>query len=366
MKPNQPDYILLFSIFALILFGLVILSSASVVVSQDVSSQNYYFLKHQLIYALPIGLLCFFICQRIDYRKWQKISFPFLIFSIILLVLIFIPGVGRSHGGAKRWITFGIDSFSIQPFEIVKLAFILYLSALLSKKGDINKIVKQSLIPVSIIIGIISLLLFCQPNTSALVMIFSITILMYFLAGLNLSYIFSVMGLCSVGLLVLIKTNAYRMDRLTVFLHPETDPQGIGYQINQALLAIGSGGLFGLGLGHSIQKWKYLPEVIGDSIFAIVAEELGFIGAGALVALFVILAWRGFMVAKNSSNKFGYLLAGGITGWLFFQVVINIAAISGLMPLTGMPLPFVSYGGSALIISLIGAGILVNISKYNK
>ncbi len=196
-------------------------------------------------------------------------------------------------------------------------------------------------------------------------MIFLIAILIYFLAGLNLFYIFSLISLSFVGLLVLIKTASYRSNRLTVFLHPETDPQGIGYQINQALLAIGSGGLFGLGF-HSIQKWKYLPEVIGDSIFAIVAEELGFIGAGALVILFIILAWRGFLIAKNSSDKFGYLVAGGITGWLFFQAFINIAAISRLIPLTGITLPFISYGGSSLIICLAAVGILVNISKYNK
>ncbi len=156
------------------------------------------------------------------------------------------------------------------------------------------------------------------------------------------------------------------MERLTVFLHPEMDPQGIGYQINQALLAIGSGGLFGLGWGHSIQKWKYLPEPIGESIFAIAAEELGFIGAGVLVIAFVMLAWRGFKIAKDAPNRFGYLLAGGITGWIFFQAFINMAAISRLIPLTGIPLPFVSYGGSAMIASLAGVGILINISKYTK
>jgi len=156
------------------------------------------------------------------------------------------------------------------------------------------------------------------------------------------------------------------MNRLNVFLHPELDPQGIGYQINQALLAIGSGGLFGLGLGHSIQKWRYLPEPIGDSIFAIIAEELGLIGAGILVILFILLAWRGIQIAKNAPDKFGFLLAAGITSWFFFQSFINMAAISGLIPLTGMPLPFISYGGSAMVASLIGAGVLINISKYTK
>ena len=156
------------------------------------------------------------------------------------------------------------------------------------------------------------------------------------------------------------------MGRLMVYLHPAMNPQGIGYQINQALLAIGSGGLFGLGLGHSIQKWKYLPEIIGDSIFAIIAEEFGFIGAGFLVFLFVFLAWRGLRIAKNAPDKFGYLLAGGIIGWLFFQAFINMAAICGLVPLTGLPLPFVSYGGTALVVAMAAAGIIVNISKQTK
>ena len=364
MKSNKPDYVLIFTTFALVIFGLVILSSASVVISQDAFGENYHFLKHQLLYGLPIGLLGFFICQRINYKIWKKFSFILLIFSIILLALVFIPKIGYSHGGAKRWIAFG--SFSIQPFEFIKLTFIIYLAALLSKKGETNKIIKQSLIPVLSVFVIIISLLYFQPNISALVMIFLIVILIYFLAGLNIFYIFSVISLSFIGLFILIKATSYRLNRLTVFLHPETDPQGIGYQINQALLAIGSGGLFGLGLGHSIQKWKYLPEVIGDSIFAIVAEELGLIGAGVLVILFIILAWRGFIIAKNSSDRFGYLMAGGITGWLFFQVFINIAAISRLIPLTGITLPFVSYGGSSLIVCLIAIGILVNISKYNK
>ena len=364
MKPNKPDYILIFATFALVAFGLVILSSASVVISQDTFGENYHFLKHQLLYGLSIGLLGFFICQKINYKIWKKFSFILLIFSIILLILVFIPKIGYSHGGARRWIALG--SFSVQPFEFIKLTFIIYLAALLSRKGKTTEIIKQSLIPVLSVFTIIVTLLYFQPNISALTIIFLIAILIYFLAGLNLFYIFSAISLSLVGLFVLIKTAPYRFNRLNVFLHPETDPQGIGYQINQALLAIGSGGLFGLGLGHSIQKWKYLPEVIGDSIFAIVAEELGLVGAGALVILFIILAWRGFLIAKNSSDRFGYLVAGGITGWLFFQTFINIAAISRLVPLTGITLPFISYGGSSLIICLIAVGILVNISKYNK
>ncbi len=364
MKAHQSDYPLISIVFSLVIFGLIILSSASVVLSQNASNQSYLFLKHQLIYGFGLGLIGFLISQRIFYSHWQKLAFPLIILSLVLLVLVFIPQLGYEHGGANRWIEF--KGFSLQPFEFVKLFFIIYLAALLSKKGEINQVIKESLIPVSVILGSIILLLYLQPNMSAIGIIVIISGLIYFLAGMNISYIIAAASISLIGLFALIKTAPYRMSRLTVFLHPEFDPQGKGYQINQALLAIGSGGLFGLGLGHSIQKWKYLPEPIGDSIFAIVAEELGLAGAGALVILFALLAWRGIKITKNAPDKFSFLLAGGITSWFFFQSFINMAAISGLMPLTGMTLPFVSYGGSSMVASLIGVGVLINISKYTK
>lgn len=361
---HQPDYILISVIFALVIFGLVILSSASVVVSQNNYDNGYYFLKHQLLYGVLIGLIGFFICQRVDYKRWQKISFFLLILSLFLLVLVFVPKIGYGHGGARRWVDFYI--FSLQPFEFIKITFILYLSALLSRKGDDHQAIKRSIVPFLVVTGLISLLVILQPNMSALIVIVLIAGIIYFLAEARITHLLLLAVLAIGGIFALIQTAPYRVNRLNVFLHPEIDPQGIGYQINQAVLAIGSGGLFGLGLGHSIQKWNYLPEVIGDSIFAIVAEELGLIGAGILVALFVVLAWRGFKIARNAQDKFGYLLAGGITGWLFFQAIFNMASISRLIPLTGLPLPFVSYGGSAMVVSLIGVGILVNISKHTK
>ncbi len=362
MKVHQPDYFFISAVFVLVVFGLVVLSSASVVISQETFGENYYFLKHQLIYGLLIGLVAFFVVQRINYRFWQKLAFPLMILGLILLALVFLPGIGYGHGEAKRWISLG--PFSLQPFEFIKLSFVLYLAALLSRRGESKEVIKESLIPFLVSFVVISILVLFQPNMSAFILISLIAGLVYFLAGVKFSYLISLGVLALSSFFVLIKVTPYRMRRLTVFLHPEIDPQGIGYQINQALLAIGSGGLFGLGLGHSIQKWKYLPEVIGDSIFAIIAEELGLIGAGLLVGLFIFLFWRGLKIAKNAPDKFGYLLAGSITGWLFFQVFINIMAICGMIPLTGMPLPFISYGGSALAISLAAVGIVTNISKY--
>ena len=364
MRPHQPDYFLISIIFFLVIFGLIILSSASVVLSQNESNQSYLFLKHQLIYGFGLGLIGFLIFQRINYKYWKKFAFPLIILSLILLSLVFIPQFGYEDGGANRWIKIG--NFSLQPFEFVKLFFIVYLSALLSKKEKTDQVIKKSFIPISIILGSIIILLYLQPNISAIGIIILLCGLIYFLADMKISYILAATGVALIGFFALINTAAYRMNRLTIFLHPELDPQGLGYQMNQALLAIGSGGLFGLGLGHSIQKWKYLPEPIGDSIFAIIAEELGLIGAGILVILFALLAWRGIKIAKDAPDKFGFLLASGITSWFFFQAFINMAVISRLMPLTGMPLPFISYGGSSMVASLIGVGVLINISKYSK
>lgn len=359
MKAHQLDYPLIIIVFILIILGLIVLSSASVVVSQDFFNENYYFLKHQLIYSLPLGLLAFFVLQKTHYKYLKKISFIFLIISIIFLTLVFVPGLSYSNEGVRRWVSIGL--FSFQPFEIVKLSFIIYIAALLSKK---NNNIKKSAIPALISFSIIAILVLFQPNMSALIILTIIIFSIYFLAETKISYLLIAgVAIILIGIIVA-QIAPYRIARLTVFLHPELDPQGIGYQINQSLLAIGSGGMFGLGLGHSVQKWKYLPEVIGDSIFAIISEELGLFGAGLIVILFMLLAWRGIMIAKNAPDNFSYLLAGTITVWLFFQAFINMGSISGIIPMTGIPLPFISYGGSSLIISLAGIGILTNISKY--
>ncbi|MBU4082594.1 putative lipid II flippase FtsW [Patescibacteria group bacterium] len=364
MKNRQPDYILILIIFVIVFFGLVVLFNASMVLSRDVSGQGYHFLNHQLLYGVIPGLIFFLIFQWLDYKRWQKAAFPLMIFGLILLCLVLIPGLGYSHGGAKRWVGFG--GFSFQPFEFVKLFFIIYLSTLLSKKGKSKQVIRESFIPFLVVGAAIVTLVLFQPNMSALVIFFLIAGIIYFLAEVKISYLVALAGLGLATLAAFIKLTGYNANRLIVYLHPEIDPQGIGYQIDQALLAIGSGGLFGLGLGQSIQKWKYLPEVVGDSVFAIAAEELGLIGAGVLVLLFICLAWRGLKAAKKSPDKFGYLLAGGIVGWISLQAFINMASISGLIPLMGVPLPFVSYGGSAMIVSLASMGILVNISKYKK
>lgn len=304
--------------------------------------------------------------SRIDYRKLKKLALPFLAVSVILLLLVFIPGLGAGYGSAKSWIN--ILGMSLQPSEIVKLTFLIYLAAWLGPKrgGREMQDTGTSFIPFIIVFGVIVLLMVLQPDIGTLSVIAIISLIVYFAAGAPLSHLGWITGGGIALFLLLIKIAPYRTARLVTFLHPELDPQGIGYQINQALLAIGSGGIFGLGLGLSRQKFQYLPEVAGDSIFAIIAEELGFIFIILFITALIFLAIRGFKIAKNAPDGFGRLLAIGITSWFVLQSFVNIGAMAGILPLTGIPLPFVSYGGTALTICLAAAGIMANISKYSK
>ena len=362
IKTHSADRGLLIIIFLLLGFGLVILSSASMEVSRTHFNKPYYYFFHQLIYGVGIGLVFFFIAQKIHYRFWKKTAVLILALSIIALILIFVPGLGFGYGGAKRWIDLGL--FSFQPSELVKLGFIIYLAAWLETRKTEIKTFSQSTLPFLIIMGLISILVIAQPDIGTLGVIAMAGIVIFFIAGAKFSHILLIALSGLTALFALIKIAPYRMNRLLVYLNPEIDPLGIGYQIKQALIAIGSGGLFGLGLVHSRQKYNYLPSPASDSIFAITAEELGFIGASVLVALFLLLALKGFQIAKNSPDRFAQLITVGIISWLVLQAFINIGAITGLIPLTGITLPFISYGASSMILSLFGVGILVNISKH--
>jgi len=362
IKTNSADRGLLIIIFLLLGFGLVVLSSASMEVSRTHFNKPYYYFFHQLIYGVGIGLIFFFIAQKIHYRFWKKTSVLILALSMIALILVFVPGLGFGYGGAKRWIDLGL--FSFQPSELVKLGFIIYLAAWLETRKTEIKTFSQSTLPFLIIMGLISILVIAQPDIGTLGVIAMAGIMVFFIAGAKFSHILLIALSSLTALFALIKIAPYRMNRLLVYLNPEIDPLGIGYQIKQALIAIGSGGLFGLGLVHSRQKYNYLPSPASDSIFAITAEELGFIGASVLVALFLLLALKGFKIAKNSPDRFAQLTVVGITSWLVLQAFVNIGAITGLIPLTGITLPFISYGASSMILSLFGVGILVNISKH--
>ncbi len=361
---HKPDKVLLVTVFIIIGVGLIMLSSASVVVSQEHYGNSYGYFFHQLIYGVGIGLIVFLFCKKINYQIWQKISLLIFLVVIGLLILVFVPELSVSHGGASRWIDLKV--FSFQPSEIAKLGIIIFLSAWLAKPKDQATSFFKTTIPFIGIMVLIASLLIPQPDLSTLIVILSTSFILFFLSGIKFNQVILVGLLGIVGIFGLIKFAPYRMSRLITFMNPDLDPLGTGYQIKQSLLAIGSGGIFGVGLGHSRQKYNYLPSPASDSIFAIGAEELGFLGATVLIALFIILAIRGLKIAKYSPNKFSYLTAAGISSWFVVQAFINIAAIINLIPLTGITLPFISYGSSSLISCLAGAGILINISKYTK
>ena len=364
-KKEKPDKMLVFLTFSLLIFGLVMIASAGVAYSKVRFDDAYFFFKRQLFFGVAPGIILLYLTQKINYGFWKKISFPFFVVSVVLLMLVFIPGIGSKIYGASRWIKVGSVA-TFQPSEMLKLSLILYLAAWLESRGERIRDFFEGLTPFIMIMALVSFLLVKQPDLGTLGVIILIAISMFFVAGSKVSHILA-MGAAGAGLLYfLIKTESYRMSRFLVFLHPEFDPQGVGYQINQALLAIGSGGIFGVGLGHSLQKFNYLPEPVGDSIFAIIAEELGLVGVLVLILVFVLFSLTGLKIAKNAPDNFSRLVATGIVSWIFCQAFINISAISGIIPLTGIPLPFISYGGTSIVFLMIGVGILLNISKKSK
>ncbi|MBI4272852.1 putative lipid II flippase FtsW [Candidatus Uhrbacteria bacterium] len=364
-RDGTPDYTLIVCFFLILGFGLVVLSSASSVVSFDKFRSPYFYSIHQLLFGFLPGLLCFYLASRIDYHIWERFSALFLTISIALLLLVFIPGLGFESGGAKRWVHFG--GFVFQPSEVVKLTFLLYLAAWLTKKGETHSRNRSyTFLPFLILVGTIALLVILQPDMGTMGVIALISSAMYFLAGAPIRHLAAIAAGGVAFFFLLLKAAPYRMERFTIFLNPQSDPLGSGYHINQALLAIGSGGLFGRGFGLSRQKYNYLPEVVGDSIFAIIAEELGFLIAVALIATFMFFVIRALRVGARAPDQFGFLVAVGIACWFLFQSFINIAAMLSLLPLTGIPLPFISYGGSALMVGMTAVGILVNISRQGK
>ncbi|MCR4279888.1 MAG: putative lipid II flippase FtsW [Candidatus Komeilibacteria bacterium] len=361
---QRPDFVLLTTIGGLFLFGLLMLSSASTVIAFQEYGDSYFFLKRQLINGFIPGIILFLVALKLPYQIWKKLAFWMLIISLGLLVLVIIPGIGVAHGGAQRWLSIaGID---FQPSEIVKITFLIYLATWLEKKGKHGlQDIEYGTIPFLTVLGTIALLILLQPDLGTLLVIMAMSFALYYLAGAPWKHI-GVISAMTIGIIiVLMVASPYRAQRLQTFFGGG-DALGGGYHISQAKIAIGSGGLFGLGLGHSKQKFKYLPEVQGDSIFAIIAEEMGFVIGTLVIAGFIVLLLRGLRVARGSPDDFGRFLASGITVWFVFQALVNMAAMMNLVPLTGITLPFISYGGSSLAISFFAIGILLNISKQSK
>lgn len=359
------DYVYLAIVGAIVLFGLIMLVSASAPSGYDKFGDSYFFLKHQIVFGVIPGVAGMLVLSRVPYTFWKKNAWNLLLISIVLLMLVFIPGLSAGIGTAHSWISIG-GYFSLQPSEIVKLTFLFYMAGWLERRGKYGvRDVHSGFLPFILVLGTIMFLMILQPDIGTMTVIAATSLVVYFIAGAPLAYIGGLIAMGVTGLAVLIGLAPYRAARLTTFLNPELDPQGIGYHINQALLAIGSGGIFGLGYGHSRQKFQYLPEVSGDSIFAIIGEELGLIVAIFVVFMFLAFLWRTLDIANRAPDKFGRYFAIGVGAWIVIQAFINIGSMVALLPITGVPLPFISYGGTSLAVSLAAVGVVLNISKYS-
>jgi len=360
-RQNQrPNYFLALLVFVMIVFGLIMIYSASVVESYELFGYNYFYLNKQAISFL-IGIVCWFVALKIDYRFWQKNAFWLIVVTLVLLLMVYIPGIGLKLQGAARWVQLGPLTF--QPSEIAKLTFILYLAAWFSKKGEGIKDFKSGFLPFALILSSLCLLILKEPDMGTTIVLVAIGIVMFYTAGASIYHIGIGAIFAGLAFWFLVKTSPYRWQRLMVFMNPDSKSLEAGYHINQSLLAIGSGGWFGLGFGQSKQKYLYLPETHIDSIFAIIVEELGFLRSSLVVLGYLIIGYIGFKIAKTAPDMFSKLVAVGITTWIIVQAFLNISTMLGIVPLTGVPLPFISYGGSALIISMISLGIIMNISK---
>ena len=362
IQKGAADKPFLYATLALFVVGFMILLSASMAISYKNYGSITYYAVHQFLFGGIIGISALFVCQLIPYRYWKHLALPLVIVSFILLALIFIPQLSYIAGGARRWFKLGPINF--QPSEILKFGFIIYLASWLDARRKEIRSISYGVIPFVLMISIIGIFLMMQPDFGTFSLILGTAGIMYFLSGGKKSQMGGMLAFGSVALYFLIQLAPYRLTRLLVFLNPTHDIKGFGYQINQASIAIGSGGFWGLGFGSSLQKYNYLPEPMTDSIFAIFAEEMGFIGASALALFFIFFFWRALHIAKKAPDIFGQLLAAGLAISIMTQAFINMAAISGVLPLTGITLPFVSYGSTSLIITMCMAGIILNISKH--
>jgi cell division protein FtsW len=359
---EKVDKVLLTISISLISLGLLILYSASAPFSQINFGNTFYYFSHQILFGILPGVIIGLIILKINFRRFKKMTPWFLFLNLILLTLVFIPPFGIKSGGGSRWI--GFANFSFQPSELLKLTFILYLSSWLAsrvKKEDRN--FRQTFFFFLLIIVFISTFLILQPDFSTLGIIFTISISLFFLAKTPIWQTFLIVLIAALFFLPLAQIAPYRMKRILSFLNPEFDPLGISYHIKQAEIAIGSGGVFGKGLGLSTQKLGVLPHVFSDSIFAILAEELGFLGALFLILFYLLFFWRIYQIGTSQKDLFSKLVCFGILSWISSQTFVNISSMIGILPLTGIPLPFVSYGGSHMLTEIASLFVLFKLSK---
>ncbi|WP_377889346.1 stage V sporulation protein E [Alkalihalobacillus sp. R86527] len=360
---STPDLVFLTVTLALLAIGLVMVYSASAVWASYKFDDAFFFAKRQLLFA-GVGVVAMFFVMNVEYWTWRTWSKLGILICFIFLILVLIPGVGLVRGGARSWL--GVGAFSIQPSEFTKLAMIAFLAKYLSENQKRITSFKKGLVPSLGLVLVAFAMIMLQPDLGTGAVMVGTCVVMIFISGAKISH-FAWLGLLGIaGFVGLILSAPYRIARITSYLDPWSDPLGSGFQIIQSLYAIGPGGLMGLGLGQSRQKFYYLPEPQTDFIFAILSEELGFIGGSFVILLFALLLWRGIRIALRAPDLFGSLLAVGIIGMVAIQVMINIGVVTGLMPVTGITLPFLSYGGSSLTLMLVAMGVLLNISRYAK
>lgn len=354
------DHTLLFVTLTLALVGLVMVFSASAIVAGNRFQDPEFFLKRQIAW-LGFGFLLMHLTSRIDYTLWKKLSIPILVCMLMLLVLVLIPGIGIAAKGARRWLRAG--PISIQPAEMVKLVAVIYLAAYLTKKTDKLTLFRSGILPALIVIGLLSGLVLLEPDLGTVVVMGLVTIGLLFLGGARIAHLVG-LALCAIPVvLVLVLGSSYRRQRLMTFLAPWKDASDAGFQITQSFLAFGSGGPFGVGLGEGKQKLFFLPEAHTDFVLALVGEELGLAGTASVILLFAVFVWRGFQIAARARVPFGKYLGMGITLLIGIQALVNAAVVTGLLPTKGLTLPFVSYGGSSLVVSCVGVGMLLSISR---
>lgn len=360
---RQLDPVIVGLSLGLLVLGFAMLMSATGPVAVQRTGDSLYLVKRQLAFGLLPGSLLFIFFSLIDYRVWKRYAFFALVGCFALLLLVYVPGVGSRVGGSLSWVT--IAGFRFQPSELVKLGFLIYLAAWFSSRSDtLLRDWRESLVPFVGTLGAIVLLLVLQPDTGSMTVIAGTAVLLYLVAGAPVIWFVGMVTFGAGLFWLLIKTSPYRAARFMTFLRPELDPKGIGYHINQAILAVASGGWLGLGYGKSRQKFLYLPEVEADSIFAVMSEELGFLVTLIVLTAFAALVWRCFVIARQSKDRFGSYLAAGVGIWIAIQAGLNIGSMIGILPITGVTLPFISHGGTSLAITLAAVGLVAGIPKY--
>jgi cell division protein FtsW len=361
VRPGQVDYLLLVAIAMLLIAGMLAVYSSSFAVGYHEFGDTNHYVARQAVFAL-IGVAAMVFFMRMDYRRLRRLSVPILALALFGLIAVLVPGIGNDRNGAQRWIEAG--PISLQPSEFAKLAVVIYISAWLASRGSQISRFSIGFVPFVLIMGIIGGLIVAEPDMGTTVIIVLTASALFFVAGAPLTHLGLLLGVGSFISYIVINQRDYQLDRLVSFVDPAADPQGSGFHILQLLIALGSGGPLGLGWSESRQKFFYVPGAHTDGVFAILGEELGFIGLMCVLALFVFFGYRALRVAVKTPDRFGMLLGIGIISWIAFQSLINIGGITRTIPLTGVPLPFLSYGGSALVTTMAAVGILLSISRY--